>query len=189
MKSFVFSRSCGLLVSLILAVARPAEATDYTVIVNGSHFSPAALTIEVGDTVIWDDEDNFGAPHSTTSTLPVFNSNYWRGILVDPGDTFAHTFNNVGTFNYFDEADTGTGTITVILPAPPGIVLNSPRKAGSQFLFDVTGLTVGKTNVLQASTNLISWTAIKTNVAADTSLTFTNAMTLPRRFFRLLELP
>jgi len=30
------------------------------------------------------------------------------------------------------------------LPAPPGIVLESPRKDGNQFLFEVTGLTVGK---------------------------------------------
>ena len=189
MKNVVLSGSFGLLTGLILAVARPVEAATYNVTVNGSRFSPAALTIEAGDTVVWEDQDSFGDPHTTTSTLPFLNPNYWRGILVDPGDTFAHTFSNVGTFNYFDEADTGTGTITVIPPAPPGIVLESPRKEGTQFLFDATGLTVGKTNVLQASTNLISWTAIKTNVADNTAMTFTNAMTLPRRFFRLLELP
>ena len=189
MKKVVLSGSFGLLISLIFSIARPAEAATHNVTVNGSHFSPAALTIEAGDTVVWEDQDSFGDPHTTTSTLPFLNPNYWRGILVDPGDTFAHTFSNVGTFNYFDEADTGTGTITVILPAPPGIVLESPRKEGSQFLFDATGLTVGKTNVLQASTNLTSWTAIKTNIADNTSMTFTNATTLPRRFFRLLELP
>ena len=189
MKKFVCTGSTGWLASLILLLTWPAVAATYTVTVNGSHFSPNALTIEVGDTVVWDDEDNFGDPHTTTSSLGIFNPNYWRGVLVDPGDTFARTFSNVGTFNYFDEADTGTGTITVILPAPPGIVLNSPRKEGAQFMFDATGLTVGKTNVLLTSTNLISWTAIKTNVAADTAMTFTNAMTLPRRFFRLLERP
>jgi len=43
--------------------------------------------------------------------------------------------------------------------------------------------------VLQASTNLTSWVAITTNVAATSSLTFTNATALPRRFFRLIELP
>ncbi len=189
MKKAVLSGSFGLIISLLLSLARPALAATYHVTVNGSHFSPAALTIEVGDMVVWEDQDNFGDPHTTTSTLPFLNPNYWRGILVDPGDTFAHTFSNVGAFNYFDEADTGTGTITVILPAPPGIVLESPRKEGSQFLFDVTGLTVGKTNVLQASTNLTSWLAIQTNLATATAMTFTNTMTLPRRFFRLLELP
>ena len=178
----------GLLISLILFLAPPAEAATHNVTVNGSSFSPAALTIEAGDTVIWENlEDNFS--HTTTSDLPFSNPNYWNGLMVNQSDTFAHTFNNVGTFTYHDKLDSGTGTITVTLPAPPGIVLESPRKEGSQFLFEATGLTVGKTNVLQASTNLTSWAAIKTNVAATTSMTFTNATTLPRRFFRLIERP
>ena len=40
-----------------------------------------------------------------------------------------------------------------------------------------------------ASTNLTSWVAIKTNIADTTTMTFTNSTALPRRFFRLLELP
>jgi hypothetical protein len=68
-------------------------------------------------------------------------------------------------------------------------MLESARQEGSQFLFAATGLTVGKTNVLQASTNLTSWVAIKTNVANNASLAFTNATALPGRFFRLVELP
>ena len=56
-------------------------------------------------------------------------------------------------------------------------------------MFAASGLTVGKTNVLWASTNLTDWVAMQTNVAANASLTFTNAITLPHRFFRLAELP
>ncbi len=182
------SANFGLLFSLILAVALPAEAATHNVTVNGSSFSPAALTIEAGDTVVWENADAFFS-HTTTSDLPLFNPNYWHGVLVDQGDTFTLVFNNVGTFSYHDQLDAGTGTITVTLPAPPGIVLASPRKEGGQFLFEATGLTVGKTNVLQASTNLTNWVAIKTNVADNASMTFTNATTLPRRFFRLMERP
>ena len=188
MKKAFLSAGCGLLASLILSLALPAEATTHNVTVNGSSFSPAALTIEVGDTVIWENlDDPFS--HTTTSDLPFSNPNYWNGLMVNQSDTFAHTFNNVGTFTYHDQLDSGTGAITVTLPAPPGIVLESPRKEGGQFLFEATGLTVGKTNVLQASTNLTSWVTIKTNVADYTSMTFTNATTLPRRFFRLMERP
>ena len=43
--------------------------------------------------------------------------------------------------------------------------------------------------VQDRSTNLTSWTAISTNLADSTSMTFTNATTLSRRFFRLLERP
>ena len=188
MKKAFVSGSFSLLAGLIFSLAIPMEAATYNVSVNGSHFSPAAVTIEVGDTVVWENlENNF--PHTTTSDLTIFNPNYWRGVMVDQFDTFAHTFNNVGTFTYYDELDSGTGSVTVILPTPPGIVLESPRKEGNKFLFDATGLTVGKTNVLLASTNLTSWTAISTNLADSTSMTFTNATTMSRRFFRLLERP
>jgi plastocyanin len=189
MKKPFLSGGFGLFTVGLVCATLSVQAANFTVTVNGSHFSPTALTIEVGDTVDWEDQDIFGDPHTTTSNLTFTNPNYWNGLLVDPGDVFSHTFNNVGTFAYHDQADTGTGTITVVLPAPPGIILTSPRKEGTQFIFDVTGLTVGKTNVLQTSTNLLSWTAIKTNVASSSTLTFTNTMTLPRRFFRVFERP
>ena len=188
MHKLFLSASLGLLAGLIFLIAPPAEAAIHNVTVNGSIFSPANLTIEVGDTVVWENLDD-SSSHSTVSALPFLNPNYWNGLLVDQGDTFAHTFNNAGTFTYSDQFDTGTGTITVTPPAPLGIVLASPRKEGGQFLFEATGLTVGKTNVLEASTNLTSWAAIKTNVADNASMTFTNASALPSRFFRLVELP
>ena len=188
MKKAFLSASLGLLTGLIVSIALSAEATTHNVTVNGSSFAPAALTIEAGDTVVWENGDAFFS-HTTTSDLSIFDNNYWNGVLVDQGDTFAHTFNDAGTFTYSDQLDSGTGTITVILAAPPGIVLASARQESSQFLFDATGLTVGKTNVLEASTNLTSWAAIQTNVADNASLTFTNTTTLPSRFFRLMELP
>ena len=175
-------------IALVLLLALSAKATTYYVTVNDFGFSPATLTIEVGDTVVWENADDLFS-HSTTSTLSFSNPNYWNGLLVNLGDTFGQTFNNVGGFNYFDQLGSGTGTITVILPVPPLISLGAPRQVGSQFLFDASGLTAGKYNVLQASTNLTSWVSIATNVADTTSMTFTNSTALPRRFFRVLELP
>lgn len=166
----------------------PAEAATYHVTVNGSSFSPATLTIEPGNSVVWENLDDIFS-HSTTSDLSVIDPNYWNGLLVNSGDTFGFTFNNVGTFTYHDQLDSGTGSITVIPPLPPVIILESARNEGGQFLFAATDLTAGKTNVLQASTNLTSWAAIQTNVADRASLTFTNATTLPRHFFRLVKLP
>jgi hypothetical protein len=67
--------------------------------------------------------------------------------------------------------------------------LAAPRLDGGQFQFGATGLTVGRTNLIQVSTNMISWTPLSTNVAKDFSMTFTNASGLRGQFFRLLELP
>ena len=79
------------------------------------------------------------------------------------------------------------GGLTLI--PPPPLVLEASHNKGGLFLFDATGLTVGKTNVLLTSTNLTSWVPVATNIAATASLTFTNTTALPRRFFRLLERP
>ena len=69
------------------------------------------------------------------------------------------------------------------------ITLAAPRLSGGQFQFDATGLTLGRTNLMQVSTNLISWTSISTNVATNFSMTFTNAVGLSGQFFRLIQLP
>jgi phosphatidylinositol-3-phosphatase len=54
----------------------------------------------------------------------------------------------------------------------------------------LTGLTAGRTNVIQASSNLIDWLSLRTNVATThafpfTEITHTND---PARFYRILEL-
>ena len=179
----------SLITGLLFLIGLQIQAAVYYVGVDGSGFSPATLPIEVGDTVIWvNNDDTF--PHTTTSDLPFFNANYWDGTLVDQSDTFSQTFNNAGTFTYRDQLDIGTGTIIVSVPsATPVITLESPRLTGGQFLFEATGLTVGKTNVLLSSTNLTSWTSIRTNVAAGSSMTFTNATSPGQRFFQVMERP
>src|SRR5664279_4387404 len=106
MKKKLLFNCFGLLTSLFLAVALPAEAATTNVTVNGSIFSPDALAIEVGDTVVWENlDDTFS--HTTTSDLVFSNPDYWDGLMVNQFDTFAHTFNNVGTFTYHDQADSG----------------------------------------------------------------------------------
>ena len=67
--------------------------------VAGEKWEP--LTIELGDTVVWENLDDTSS-HSTTSDLANSNPNYWNGLLVNSGDTFAHTFNSTGTFTYHD---------------------------------------------------------------------------------------
>jgi phospholipase C len=53
------------------------------------------------------------------------------------------------------------------------------------------GVTPGRTNVIEASTNLVSWIAISTNVAASSTFAVIDpdAKDFDRRFYRLLQLP
>ena len=180
----------SLMAGLLFSIGLQVQAALYYVSVSDSGFAPATLNINVGDTVVWVNDDEFFS-HSTTSDLDIFDPNYWDGLLVEFESTFPQTFNNVGTFTYYDEFDLGnTGTINVSAPSTtPVITLESPRLTDGQFLFEATGLTVGKTNVLWSSTNLTNWTAITTNVADGSSMTFTNAPSLGQSFFRVMEQP
>jgi plastocyanin len=182
-------RGIFLLLTGWLFFSGQSHAADYYIGVNGFGFSPSTQTIEVGDTVIWVNNDEFSS-HTTTSDLSGSNPNYWNSLLVNQDDTFAHIFNNVGTFTYHDTFENTSGTIIVNSPSvTPTITLESPRLTNGQFLFAATGLTVGKSCVLMVSTNLTSWTGIKTNVAAGSSLTFTNATVSGSRFFQVVEQP
>src|ERR1035437_3244360 len=118
------------------------------------------------------------------------------------GDVFAPPFTSTATnltagtytltaivtdYNY----NQATNAITITVRSAPSIVLNTPRIAGNQFLFDVAGLTVGQTNVVQYRTNLSTgtWTSTATNVATSSSRTVTNALGVGLCFYRVFQRP
>lgn len=84
---------------------------------------------------------------------------------------------------------TASDAITITVTPGANINLGSPRMAPGAFLFDVTGLAVGKTNIVQVSTNLTSWTPVQTNIAASAAITLTNTAAKARQFYRVLQLP
>ena len=69
----------------------PADAT--TVVIANLAFDPSAITVPTGTTVAWTNED--AVPHTVTSTDGAFDSG-----IFDPGDRFAFTFNEPGSFPY-----------------------------------------------------------------------------------------
>jgi len=182
-----FFRSGAFATWLVLLPAILPAATHY-VGVDGQGFFSSNLTITQGDEVAWvnTDEDDF--PHSTTSTLPLLNPDYWNGSLFSQFDSFAKTFSNLGTFTYYDLADIGTGSITVVAPTATSITLESPHIEGGLMLFEVNGVTPGNLHVLESSTNLTTWTAVSTNAATSSTTTFTNDLAGNCRFFRAYEI-
>lgn len=74
-------------------------------------FSPDNVTITTGTTVEW---TNGSATFHTIT--PDGHSEWQRVTMNQDGETFSHTFNTAGTFDYFCEPHQGagmTGTITV----------------------------------------------------------------------------
>jgi hypothetical protein len=79
-------------------------------------------------------------------------------------------------------------TYTAASP-PPVLVAPAPGTNG-QFRFTVSGVTPGRTNVVQASLDLSNWTSISTNVAMSNSLQVIDpaAPNFNRRFYRTFEM-
>jgi len=172
----------------------------YVVSVADFSFSPADLTINEGDTVIW---TNVSGAHTTTSGLVSGGTpqpdGLWNDSLLSVGNTFALTFNGYAprTYPYYCTFHFGSpfnmlGTLTVtnaIVPPPP--TLSRPSlSAGPQFNLAINGL-IGAKYAILSSPDLITWTSIKTNVALSTTQVITN---LPEAspgtgFYRLQELP
>jgi plastocyanin len=62
-------------------------------------FSPTTLTVAVGTTVTWTNNDS--AAHTVTSDTGLFDSgNLSAAGSGSSGGSFSFTFNNAGTFNY-----------------------------------------------------------------------------------------
>ena len=75
---------------------------------------PKELTIQKGDTVIWKHEDTWD---DTTKHYLAAHTNEFRSPIFYYGEEFNHTFNEAGTFTYFDimykERDLMRGKIIV----------------------------------------------------------------------------
>jgi plastocyanin len=72
----------------IAIAAKPA-----LVEIHNMKFSPASLTIAVGTTVTWLNEDD--QPHTVTARSGVF-----RSAALDTKESFSYTFNAPGDFAY-----------------------------------------------------------------------------------------
>jgi len=78
---------------LTLLAPPPTLGVEHAVEIGDSVFSPATLTVAVGDTVTWRNADD--RPHTVTSNDGVFDSGN-----LDEGQGFSFTFTEPGTYTY-----------------------------------------------------------------------------------------
>jgi plastocyanin len=71
-----------------------SAAAPVTVEIDQMRFEPAALTIAVGTTVTWVNDDK--SPHTVSDRGRVF-----RSAALDTKDSFSYTFATPGEFTYF----------------------------------------------------------------------------------------
>ncbi|HEV3147867.1 MAG TPA: cupredoxin domain-containing protein [Chthoniobacterales bacterium] len=86
----------------------PVTTTKTKVTIDNFSFSPNALTLSVGATVTWINDDN--APHVVSSA----DNQFKKSTVLKTGQTFSHTFAATGTYSYFCSIDPRmTGKIIV----------------------------------------------------------------------------
>jgi len=194
MKSALPFKRTTLLASLVLVTAYlvpSAGAADHYVSMSFYAFNPSYLEIQVGDTVWWRNDDFFEV-YSSVST-----QGYWDTGDLEPGETAGVTFPFVGSFPYQDYfyGILGMKGTIVVNPATsqttPGLLLDPVRLPNGSFQFTVTNLVVGQTCIIQASTNLVDWDGISTNLVSADSFLFTDdgAAAAGQRFYRAWHLP
>lgn len=103
----------GLLVFLNVPFAGPAAAATQQVMMQGYAYSPAALTVRIGDTVTWMQHDE--APHDVvTTSAPVA----FRGPQLSAGQSWSYTFRQPGTYQYYCSVHPDMRASVTVLPAP-----------------------------------------------------------------------
>jgi Bacterial Ig domain len=165
----------------LVAITNPTDTTVFA--------SPASFTIEATASETPDDSV-LSVEFFLESTDPA------NSIGIDYESPYSASVPNLnaGTYTLIALATDSwgwlqTNSISITVGGSTPISVNVPRISGGQFLFDVAGLTVGKTNVLQTSTNLTVWTPVKTNVADSASATITNSPAPGAHFYRVIQLP
>ena len=78
---------------ILLLLASVAQAEEKVVSIRDLSFSPAQITVSVGDTVIWRNEDD--RDHSVVADDKSFGSGN-----IKPKGKYAHAFGQKGTFSY-----------------------------------------------------------------------------------------
>jgi plastocyanin len=80
-----------------------AQTSELTVPMANFVFNPTEVVIPVGTTVIWVNQD--GAPHTATAD----DGTLFKSDLLSKGQSFKHSFDQVGEFAYYCELHGGAG--------------------------------------------------------------------------------
>ena len=111
-------------------------AVTHNVTTSGTAFSPANITINQGDTVVW---TNGGGSHNVNGTQATFPSNPASfGNSVGTGWTYQFVFTTAGTYNYQCDPHAGlgmVGTVTVNAVVPVAPVAQSFETTGGTWSF------------------------------------------------------
>jgi len=127
------------------------------------------------------------------STGPTTNRVLRGGSWADDASYGRNANRGFTLFQSPNSADFSIGfRVVMALPGflSPATLDDAASLPGGAFRFTIYNLTPGRTNIIEASTNLTAWTAIATNVPSMATLVFTNGPAgAAGRFYRSRQLP
>ncbi|MEX2550056.1 MAG: plastocyanin/azurin family copper-binding protein [Nitriliruptoraceae bacterium] len=135
-----------LLVAAAATLLQPVPAAAQStaeVEIQDSTFTPADVTVEVGDTVTWTQTGSL--PHSVTADDGTFDSSpdcAGGSGCLDEGDTFTHTFDEPGEYAYYCRvhgAPGGVGMAGVVTVTAADSEPDDGTDEGSDGEAEVTG--------------------------------------------------
>lgn len=106
--------------SMQVSVSIPKGSTDS----NGLTYDPKDVSVMPGTTVTWTNNDD--KPHTITSgSVQGGPDGKFDSGLIQPGQTYAHTFTDAGSYSYFDQPSPWLSGSVTVGPAIPEFPLGS----------------------------------------------------------------
>lgn len=137
-------RTIYTLVFSLLLVSAIIAQTAHTVVASGQSFAPQNLTIQVGDTVVWDNQGGFHNVNGDQSLFPANPESFGSGPPAMSPWTYSHVFNTPGTYDYQCDVHVSngmTGSISVQAAGGPEsdvviteIMYNNPGTDDYEFI-------------------------------------------------------
>jgi halocyanin-like protein len=95
------------------------DSNNVTVVTSGTSFSPDLISIDVGDSVTWEIREMQHTVTAFEDRIPegaeAFDSGY-----VEPDNTFTHTFETAGVYDYYCEPHRSGGMVGTVIVGDPG---------------------------------------------------------------------
>ena len=156
-------------------------AANFTVKMVNFQFSPKNLTVAVGDTVTWVNQDF--TQHDTVSGTNRIPTGIWGSPLLNNGGSFSFTFNvPPGGYGYYCTPHVFTfnmvGSITVVAPnQPPSVSITNPVEGA---VFNPgTDITVSATASDDGSVARVDFFANGSPVGSASSAPYTVTISSP----------
>jgi len=153
-----------LFVASFLCFAIQAQTT-HNVSVTSNQFTPADLTIEVGDEVVWTNNGGSHNVNGTTTTYPDNPESFGNGSASSSSWTYSFTFNTAGDYDYQCDPHVGfgmVGTITVneAVVNPPA---NDDVCDATEITLDGDAVTVDNTEATFSDVSGSCWAGTQGN--------------------------